>query len=125
MTTYIVKFSTQAESGSCDIDAETLEQALQLARKAWGDNPDAIVWEHYCERQALTDITILNESDDVLLEWIDPEESVRLVAAELLEALELCEDALSELARLDDGTPSISALGAARAAITKAKPPHL
>jgi len=40
---------------------------------------------------------------------------------ELLEALELCEEALSELARSDDGTPSISALHAARAAIAKAK----
>ena len=123
MTTYIVKFSTQAESGACDIDAETPEQALQLARKAWGDNPDAIAWDHYCERQGLTNITILNEDEGVLLEWIDPEESVRLAAAELLEALELCEDALSELARLDDGTPSISALDAARATIAKAKSP--
>jgi len=33
----------------------------------------------------------------------------------------LCEDVLSELARLDDGTPSISALNLARAAIAKAK----
>ena len=39
---------------------------------------------------------------------------------ELLETLELCENALADLARLDDGTPSISALHAARAAIAKA-----
>jgi hypothetical protein len=38
-----------------------------------------------------------------------------------LAALVLCEDALSELARLDDGTCSISALNAARAAIRRAK----
>lgn len=42
-------------------------------------------------------------------------------APEMLEALELCEDVLADLARLDDGTPSISALNMARAAITKAK----
>ncbi len=38
----------------------------------------------------------------------------------MLEALELCEEVLAELARVDDGTPSISALNAARAAIAKA-----
>jgi hypothetical protein len=42
-------------------------------------------------------------------------------APDMLEALELCEDALSDLARLDDGTPSISALNMARDAIAKAK----
>jgi hypothetical protein len=124
MTTYIVNFRTEAEHGSCDIDADTPQQALQLARKTWEDDPDAIDWEHYCERPRLTDIAILDESDGVLLEWRDRDESVRLAATELLEALELCEDALSDLARLDDGTPSISALHAARAAIAKAKPPQ-
>ena len=39
--------------------------------------------------------------------------------AELVAALELCVDALGDLARLDDGTPSISALHLARAALTK------
>ena|SRR5271168_1372263 len=47
---------------------------------------------------------------------------VMAAGAEMLEALEFCEDVLAELARLDDGTPSISALHAARAAIAKAKP---
>jgi transcription initiation factor IIE alpha subunit len=54
------------------------------------------------------------------LEYTDQERAnARLIAAapDLLEALELCEDVL---ARLDDGTPSISALHAARAAIAKA-----
>ena len=39
---------------------------------------------------------------------------------DMLEALELCVDCLADLARLDDGTPSISALDMARAAIAKA-----
>ena len=44
----------------------------------------------------------------------------------MLAALELCVDCLADLARLDDGTPSMSALDQARAAIAKAKgkPPH-
>ncbi|HEY1757706.1 MAG TPA: hypothetical protein VGG72_20205 [Bryobacteraceae bacterium] len=42
-------------------------------------------------------------------------------AADMLRVLELCEDVLSELSRLDDGTPSVSALNAAREVIAKAR----
>jgi hypothetical protein len=43
-----------------------------------------------------------------------------VAAPELLSALDLCVDCLTDLARLDDGTPSISALQQARDAIAKA-----
>ncbi len=51
------------------------------------------------------------------------EADAHLIAAgpEMREALELCEDVLSEFARLDDGTPSVSALHMARDALAKAK----
>jgi hypothetical protein len=42
-------------------------------------------------------------------------------ARDLLDAVELCEEVLSDLSRLDDGTPSVSALNMARDAIAKAK----
>src|SRR5580658_7284429 len=42
-------------------------------------------------------------------------------APDMLEALEVCEDVLSNLARLDDGTPSVRALNLARAAIARAR----
>ena len=42
-------------------------------------------------------------------------------AAEMLRVVELCEDVLSDLSRLDDGTPSVSALNATREVIAKAK----
>jgi hypothetical protein len=41
--------------------------------------------------------------------------------SEMCEALELCEDALAELSRLDDGTCSTSALFAARDVLAKAR----
>lgn len=44
------------------------------------------------------------------------------LAPEMLEALELCEDVLADLARLDDGTPSISALHRVRAIMAKVVP---
>ena len=51
------------------------------------------------------------------------EANASLIAAapEMFEALQLCEDVLSDLARLDDGTPSVSALNMARATIAQAK----
>jgi hypothetical protein len=54
---------------------------------------------------------------------VDDEETARLFCAapQLRDTLELCEDVLSDLARLDDGTPSISALNLARAALAKAR----
>jgi hypothetical protein len=53
---------------------------------------------------------------------IDNEADAHLIAAapKMLEALHLCEDVLADLARLDDGTPSISALNMARTAIAEA-----
>jgi hypothetical protein len=48
------------------------------------------------------------------------DERLREAAPEMFKALELCADVLGELARLDDGTPSISALAMARDAIAKA-----
>jgi hypothetical protein len=39
----------------------------------------------------------------------------------MLNALRLCEDVLSDLARLDDGTPSITALNLVRAVLAKTK----
>jgi len=55
-----------------------------------------------------------------------PEEvtaNARLIAAapQMFDALELCEDVLAELARLDDGTPSVSALNMTRHVLAKAK----
>jgi hypothetical protein len=42
------------------------------------------------------------------------------LSPELLDVLGLCENALADLARLDDGTTSVAALHAVRAAIAKA-----
>ena len=41
--------------------------------------------------------------------------------ADMLNALRLCEDVLSDLARIDDGTPSITALNLVRAVLATTK----
>jgi hypothetical protein len=61
-----------------------------------------------------------NCSDDL----DEREANANLIAAapQIFDALELCEAALAELSRLDDGTCSTSALIAAREALAKARP---
>ena len=66
-------------------------------------------------------ITIRDKSCNDLAEWQSDNLRLEKAAPDMLEALELCEEVLSDLARSDDGTPSVSALNMARAAITKAK----
>lgn len=61
-----------------------------------------------------------DEDDDALEAEARANAALLAAAPEMLAALELCADVLSELARLDDGTPSISALTLTRAAISKA-----
>jgi hypothetical protein len=127
MTTYIAKFSTEAESGSCDITTDTPEEALQLARRTWEDNPDAIDWDHYSERQGLTDISILNESEGIVLEWKDPDEILRSAAKELFGALLMAVQALNTVPRfripgLVNDSYEIAAI--CDRAISAAKPPQ-
>jgi hypothetical protein len=87
----------------------------------WDDNDNGLIvgnlddYEH--EAPFVCDVC------DSPLEYTDQERAnARLIKAapDMLEALELCQEVLTELARVDDGTPSISALNAARAAIAKA-----
>ena len=55
----------------------------------------------------------------------EPPAAEDTINAEMVAALELCADALGELARLDDGTPSISALHLARAALEQSETERL
>jgi hypothetical protein len=54
------------------------------------------------------------------IRYLTPEWAAEIAAKDLLEAAIHAEEVLSELARLDDGTPSVSALSLLRAAIAKA-----
>lgn len=118
MPTYTAEFHTDAEWALLDIKAATPEKALTKARAV---EPDTLDFQPYDERQPVNYITIRDQDCNDLAEWQADELRVQLAAQEMLEALELCEDVLSELSRLDDGTPSVSALNMARAAIAKAK----
>lgn len=79
------------------------------------------MFESYDGRHPVTEIAVCNADGDEVALWQDDELRMRLATGDMLEALELCVDCLTDLARLDDGTPSISALDRARAAIARAK----
>jgi hypothetical protein len=89
----------------------------------WDDNDNGLIVGNLngYEHEAPFICDVCNEPGSG--EYTEQERAnARLIKAapDMLEALELCEEVLAELARVDDGTPSISALNVARAAIAKA-----
>jgi len=131
MKTYTVLFAEDVPCyGTAEIEAENDDAALEAA-KAY-DQGDVAKEPEWSYAGCLRIIHIEDPEGRLLYEDIHLDdwhfrhggEKDRLLcdaAAEMLEALELCEDALSELARIDNGTPSVSALKAARAAIARAR----
>ena len=122
-TTYLATFRTNADYAERLIKAVNPKLALQRARGLANDPGWMPDYQSYDSTAGIEHIEIRSAAGSVVAEWLDDDLRLKLAAGDLLEALELCEDVLSELARLDDGTPSISALNLARAAIAKAKPP--
>lgn len=121
MKTYSVLFAQDIPHyGSVEIEAESDTAALEAA-KAYdlsevATDPD---WEYAaCKRIVhIEDAEGKTMFHDVALDnYFLGFAGER---ARMLEALELCEDVLSELARTDDGTPSISALNMIRDILAK------
>jgi hypothetical protein len=121
MKTYTAYFYTEADWAKTTIKADTPVLALQRAQQIESDETETLDFQHYDSTGGVEHIEIRSADGGTVAEWQGEDLRLRLAAPELLEALELCLDCLSDLARLDDGTPSISALNQARAAIAKAK----
>ena len=85
---------------------------------------DELSFEHYSGAHPVNEIAVSDAAGDEAALWQDEDLRLRLAAGDLFDALELCVECLSELARLDDGTPSVSALDRARAAIARVKKGH-
>lgn len=122
MTIYTAQFRTDADYAERTFKAKTAKQALALARTFYDEHDGELLFQKYDGGSPVNEIEISGPDGSGLAIWQDDDLRLRLAATDMLDALELCEDALANLARLDDGTPSISALHAARAAIAKAKP---
>jgi hypothetical protein len=130
MKTYSVLFAEDVPHyGTAEIKAKDDTAALEAA-KAYdlSDVTNDPEWENsVCKRIVYIDDeegnTIINDvplDDYDLRHRGETERRLCDAARDMREALQLCADVLSDLARLDDGTPSISALNAARKAIAKA-----
>lgn len=120
MPTYTADFRTDANYATHEFEADTPDAALRMAQALYAGEPDALWFQNYDAGEPVVEIAIHNGDGEQVALWQDDDLRMRLAASDLLEALELCVDSLADLARLDDGTPSISALNQARTAIAKA-----
>jgi hypothetical protein len=123
MKTYSVLFAEDVPHyGTAEIEAEDDAAALEAAKVYdLSEVTTDAEWENsVCKRIVhIEDPEGKTVFNDVPLDnYVLCLESERV---EMLEALKLCEDVLSDLARLDDGTPSISARNMVRVILTKAK----
>jgi len=123
MKTYSVLFSEDVPHyGTAQLEAEDDADALEAARaydiSEIANDPE---WENsVCKRI----VHIEDAAGNTVFHDIPLDNYVLCLASEradMLSALKLCEDVLSDLVRLDDGTPSISALNLVRAVLGKTK----
>jgi hypothetical protein len=123
MKTYTVLFAEDVPHyGTVEIEAENDVAALDVA-KAYDLSEVTIdpMWECSVSKRI---VHIEDAEGNTMFHDVHLDNyalCLETERAEMLEALELCEDVLSDLARLDDGTPSTSALNMVRGILAKAK----
>ena len=127
MPTYTAQFCNQAQFATYDFEADSPEQALQLARELWEQNPGAIEFASYDMTWPLEEIEIFGpNSEPQLAVWQNEDLFLRLAARELLQALEAALVALNTAPRfkvpaLNTDSYKIAAL--CEEALANAKPP--
>jgi hypothetical protein len=107
-----------------EFQARSPQDALKKARAFAENQIDELSFEHYSGAHPINEIAVSGAAGDEAALWQDEDLRLRLAAGDLFEALESCVDCLADLARTDDGTPSVSALDQARAAIARIKKGH-
>jgi hypothetical protein len=121
MASYTADFRTDADYAIHSFKARSPQHALRKARVFYDEHPEELMFTSYDGGHPVNEISVRSTGGDEVALWQNDDFRMRLAARDMLDALELCVDCLAELARLDDGTPSISALNQARAAIASAK----
>jgi hypothetical protein len=106
-----VNFATDAAFASCNIDAETAEQALALAQKLYEDDPFELRFEPYDDMH-VNEILVYDAAGNKLATWYSHGMRLRLAARDLLDFAETVALGTTEYDRLQE---------MACAAIAKAK----
>jgi hypothetical protein len=119
MNTYTVYFRNDQQCGYRDIDADTPQRALELARCVATENREVLNFTAYDRDDYINEIEVCDSEDNSVAVWHDDHLRVCLAAPDLQEALE----AVCDLPADDTGDRTIPAgfLDQARAAIAKAK----
>jgi hypothetical protein len=110
MQTYNVDFRTDADYAIRQFKARSPKEALKKARAFYDRHPEDLMFMSYDGGHPVNEIAVFDKEGDEVAVWHDDDMRLRLAAGDVLAALELCVDCLAELSRLDDGTPSVSAL---------------
>jgi hypothetical protein len=118
MTSYSVYIRSDIEWTMHTFEADTPEEAIELARRFVDDcRHDELIFDSYAGCDCpINEIEVCDEDDNELAVWYDEDKRLRLAARALLEALEALVDR--------DDAESIFAtpvLKQARSAIAKAK----
>ena len=92
MKTYTAYFFTDANYAGEEIEADTPEQALALAREMT-ENDEVEHFHHYDEAPSVNHIEILDADSNELAHWRDADLILRIVAPELLGILKEQTDA--------------------------------
>jgi len=121
MPTYTVDFRTDADYAIRKFTARSPQAALKKARAFYDDHTEELMFQSYDGGHPVNEIAVRNADGREVALWQDDDLRLQHAAGDLFDALELCVYCLAELSRLDDGTPSVSALNQARAALAKAR----
>jgi hypothetical protein len=121
MPTYTVNFRTDADFATRRFTARSPQHALKKALAFYDERTEDLIFEGYNSGTLVNEIIVRDAGGEEVALWQDDDLRLRLAAGDMLAALDLCVDCLADLARLDDGTPSISALDQARTVIARAR----
>ncbi len=124
MTEYNAHFHTERAYALYHFEADSPEQALQLARELYESEYCPLEFDNFEGDLPLDEIVISSDTEDQLAGWESDDLRLRLAAPELLKVLEYCERVLRDHEQYDseEGSAESEAAVMARAAIAKAKP---
>jgi hypothetical protein len=106
MPTFTAWFRTDAEWAIYDFEADTPEQALQMAHDLWRFKSEELSFQSYDMMMPVDEIEISGPIGTEIAVWHSPEMRLRLAASDLLEALEQAVAALNTVPRFQ--VPSLA-----------------